>query len=209
MVDINSLISGFRSFKATEYEHYKDMITHVVRLNEKPKTLIIACCDMRMAPGRVFSSNPGDLYVIRNLGAFVPEYTNNGVNGTISAVDCAVSEFEVENIIVMGHSNCHSMGMLLAGKDKVKSEPMKEWLDIGVQARDAVVNQLQGKPESEQQLALTQESILVSLKNLLSYPEVAKRVKSDQLKLYGWYLDITHGQLVAFNPKNRQFEPIE
>ena len=209
MVDVAALISGFRTFKATEYERYKDMVSHIVQLNERPKTLVVACCDMRMAPGKIFSSNPGDLYVIRNLGAFVPEYSDSGINGTIAAIDCAITEFEVENVIVMGHGNCHSIRMLLSDQSQIKSNPMKEWLEISMKAKVAVKEQLVDNTIEQQETALTQESILVSLKNLLSYPEIAKRVKADKLKLYGWHFDIASGQLLAFNPTERTFDPIE
>ncbi len=210
MADINSLIAGFRTFKATEYERFKDLIAHVIQLDIKPTTLVIACSDMRIAPGKILSANPGDLYVVRNMGAFVPTYNEDGANGTIAAIEFAVQVLHIENIIVMGHTNCRSIKALLNDdKSAIDSEPVRRWLALASEAKDAVLEQLHDKTDTEKAEACAQESILVSLKNLLNYPVVGDYAKIGKVKLYGWQFDIVKGQLLAFNPQTRFFEAVE
>tara|TARA_B100001564_G_C20600539_1_gene652488 strand:- start:475 stop:1104 length:630 start_codon:yes stop_codon:yes gene_type:complete len=209
MTSIGGLISGYRVFKATEYQKYKDVIGHVVELGQKPKTLVVACCDMRLAPGRIVSANPGDLYVIRNIGGLVPPFDPNGKNSTIAAIEYAVRHLQVENIIVMGHNNCDAMKLLMEGGDALGSQSMEHWLAIANEARDAVNNQLAGKSSQEKEWACGQESILVSLRNLISYPWIEEGIKADSVKIYGWQYDIVSGQLYGFDPIAGVFDVIE
>ena len=211
MTDVGTLISGFRTFKATEYERFKDLIAHVVQLQIKPKTMFICCSDLRIPPGKIFSSNPGELFIIRNLGALVPPYRLGEVSDAIAAIEYAVGTLEVDNIIVMGHAYCDAMKLFFYNneEDRNVSEAVNHWYSMAKTAKDAVLKQLPDKTPEEQELAFEQEIILISLKNLLAYPSVSKRVKNKTIQLYGWLFNIREGMLAAFDPKTRTFEPVE
>jgi carbonic anhydrase len=75
MPDIGKLISGFKVFKATTYQKQKDIIFHLLAQGQKPSTMVISCADIRLAPAEIFATNPGELYVINNIGGLVPNMT--------------------------------------------------------------------------------------------------------------------------------------
>lgn len=211
MPDIAKLIGGFRVFKSTTYPQKRDIIHHFIEQGQKPSTMIIACVDLRLPPAEIFSSNPGDLYVLNNVGGLVPKYETKGIHGIFSAIEYAVLGFEVENIIVLGHAKCRSIATMMSDKfvaDKGLSESMKTWLSVAADARESAKKKFADKSEDEQQQACEHESIVISLRNLLGYPYIAKRMKENKLNIYGWHFDIETGEITVFNPDSKNFDPI-
>jgi carbonic anhydrase len=208
MSSFGELISGYRLFKATTYEEERALVKHLLRQNSLPKTMVIACSDMRLAPGKIFNSHAGDLYVIRNIAALVPHYSKDGVNGIMAAIEYGVIELEVENIIVLGHASCVGIEYHMNGTDKEECQSVKSWLELVNPAKEAIQKQLSDKPKEVQTRACEFEGILVSMRNLLEYPSIKERVEKDALQLYGWHFDIDQGLLRGFNPETKQFEEI-
>lgn len=211
MSDIGKLISGFRIFKATSYQQKKDVIHHLVEQGQRPTTLVISCADIRLPPAELFSTNPGELYIISNIGGLVPKHDSNGIHGILSAIEYAVTILEVENIIVLGHAKCEGIKIMMSEKftkEGGMSQSMKTWLSVASAARDAVKNQMADKSEEEQQKACEHESLIISLRNLLEYPYVQKRMKENKLNIYGWHFNIESGDILAYDPDTKFFEPI-
>lgn len=212
MSDIGKLISGFRVFKATTFPKQKDMIRHLIEQGQKPTTMIISCADIRIAPAELFATNPGELYIINNIGGLVPKYENNGVHGILSAIEYAVNDLQVENIIVLGHAKCDSIKMMMSDKFSATnnglSESMKTWLSIAKEARDAVKKEMGDKDEETQQASCEHESIIISMRNLIGYPYIAERMKKNKLNVFGWHFNVESGEIMAFNPDTSFFEPI-
>jgi carbonic anhydrase len=211
MSDIGKLISGFRIFKSTTYQKQKDVIHHLVEQGQKPTTMVISCADIRLPPAEIFASNPGELYIINNIGGLVPKYDTKGVHGIVSAIEFAVNELQVENIIVLGHAKCEGMKIMMSDKFSATnglSESMKTWLSVASEARDAVKKQLADSSEDEQLEACEHESLIISLRNLTTYPDIKKRMAEDKLNIFAWHFDITEGEIMMFNPDTKFFEPI-
>ncbi len=168
--------------------------------------------DIRIAPADIFATNPGELYIVSNVGGLVPKYDANGIHGILSAIEYAVKDLEVQNIIVLGHAKCDSVKMMMSDKFSASSnglsESMKTWLSIAADARNAVKTQLQDKSEDEQQTACEHESIIVSLRNLVGYPYILERIKAKKLNIFGWYFNVEAGDIMAFNSDTGFFEEI-
>ncbi len=212
MTDINQFVGGFRTFKATTFSRQKDIVHHLLQQGHKPSTLVISCSDIRISPSEIFAVTPGEFFNLSNIGGLVPKFSVDGIHGILSAIEYAVTVLEVQNILVLGHAKCDSIKMIMSDKFVAEknglSESMKKWLSIATEAREAVKSKMQGKSEEEQQTACEQESIVISLKNLLTYPYIAKRVKEDKLKILGWQFDIENGDVLAFNGATGIFESI-
>jgi carbonic anhydrase len=212
MSNIGKLIDGFRVFKATTFEKQRDTIEHLLHQGQKPSTMIISCVDIRIAPAELFATIPGELYVINNIGGLVPKHDENKVHGMLSAIEHAVTNIEVENIIVLGHAKCDGIKMMMSDKFSLAkdglSESMKAWLSIAKEARDAVKSQMSTKSPEEQQRSCEHESIIISLKNLMQYPYISERMKKNKLNIFGWHFNIQTGDIMAFNPDNGFFEII-
>lgn len=209
MSHFGSLVAGFRLFKATMFEEQRELIKHLVRQSVTSKIMVVACSDMRIAPGKVFNSNPGDLYVVRNVGALIPPFEETGANGIMAAIEYGIVELEVETVVVLGHANCDAIHYHMNGTTKNTCESVTSWLKIIDSAKQAIQAQLSKKSAKVQTHACEFESILVSMRNLLGYPSVQKRIEDGNLDLYGWHFDIQTGKLKSFDPEIQQFELIE
>jgi len=211
MPDIGKLISGFRIFKATTYQKQKDIIYHLLEQGQKASTLVISCSDIRLSPNEIFATNPGEIYMISNIGGLVPKYESQGIHGILSAIEYAVKNLEVQNIIVLGHTRCDAMKLMLSDdfvEQKGLSESMKAWLSVVNEAREATKAKMNDKPAEDQQNYCEQESLIISMRNLLSYPYIAERMKANKLNIYGWQFNIESGDIIAFNPQTKLFDNI-
>ncbi len=211
MSNIGKLVSGFKTFKATTFAQKQDIIHHLVEQGHKPTTMVISCSDLRLAPAEIFAANPGDLYLVSNIGGIVPKHDTKGINGILAAIEYAVNTLEVENIVVLSHAKCDSIKMIMSEKSssgKGLSEPMKAWLSVAAEARDAVKKEMSNASEEEQHAACERESLVVSLSNLMEYPYVAKRMKDKKLNVFGWHFNIETGEIASFDMTTNFFESI-
>lgn len=211
MPEIGKLISGFRTFKATSFLRQKDIINHFVELGQKPSTLVICCADIRLAPAQILSTNPGELYLINNIGGLIPKFGTEGIVGILASLEYAVKELEVENIVVLGHSKCNGIKMLMSDKNSTNkdiSESMRKWLEIAGEARDAVKKELSNKSEEDLELACEYEAIIVTMRNLMTYPYIKKRMDQNKLNIFGWRFNSEEGTISAFNPDTKFFDEI-
>src|ERR1041384_7022651 len=90
-------------------------------LGQKPDALFIACSDSRVAPNVFASTNPGDLFVVRNVGNIIPPcgVMGNSVadESEAAAIEFAVTRLNVRDIIICGHSECGAMQALVGGRE--------------------------------------------------------------------------------------------
>lgn len=211
MTNIGKLIGGFKVFKATTYQNKKDVISHLIEQGQKPTTLVISCVDIRLSPSEIFASNPGDLYIVNNMGGLVPKYETRGIHGILSAIEYAVTTLEVENIIILGHAKCDSIKMMMSDKfssEKGLSESMKTWLSIAKEALDATKTKMSDKTEDEQEAYCEHESLIVSMRNLMTYPYVADRMKKNKINIHALHFDIETGEIIGFNPETLNFDTL-
>ena len=82
-------------------------------LSQAPDALFITCSDSRVVSDLLASTDPGDLFTMRNVGNLAPPATADGLStGDLSkacAIEYAVSVLKVSNIVVCGHSQCGAM----------------------------------------------------------------------------------------------------
>jgi carbonic anhydrase len=211
MPEIGKLVSGFRVFKATTYERQKDIISHLIEQGGKPTTMVITCSDLRMSPHEIFATNPGDLFILSNVGGLVPKYNSGGIHGILAAIEYAITVLEVENIVVLGHAKCGSIQTMMSEKFTTKgglSESMRTWLSVAEDARTAVKKEMAGRAEEEQQATCEREAIIISMRNLIAYPYIAKRMSDNKLNIFGWHFNIESGEIMAYDPTTKFFEPI-
>jgi carbonic anhydrase len=212
MSNIAKLVSGFNIFKVTTYQNKKDIIAHLIEQGQKPTTMVISCVDIRLSPTEIFATNPGELYILNNMGGLVPKYSTEGIHGILSAIEYAVTVLEVENIVVLGHAKCESIKMMLSEstneKNKKMSESMRTWLSVAKEASDATQKNMAGKNDAERHAYCEQESLVISMRNLLTYPYIVERMKKNKLNVHGVHFNIETGEIIGFNPDSLNFETL-
>lgn len=208
MADVTKFISGIETFQQQHFGENSEL-ADTLKKGQEPQALLIGCCDSRVDPALLTDCAPGDLFILRNIANLVPPYlkNNDDFHGVSSSIEYAVCYLEVSDIIILGHSNCGGIGALMQSvKGEEEGEFIGKWVNIAASARDKVVEEMSDKSPEEQARACEKEAILVSMKNLMTFPWVKERVSRGQLSLHGWYYNIGSGQLKYYNQLTGTFE---
>jgi carbonic anhydrase len=203
------LVEGYKSFHRDYFKSGDDTYKTLAREGQSPETLVIACSDSRTDPAIVLKSDPGELFVVRNVAAIVPPYESDPhYHGTSAAIEFAVRTLKVKHIVVMGHSLCGGI-RALSDLDNCKHyEFLPQWVGVGRSALDAVEKELADASPELKRRALEQGVVLVSLQNLMTFPWIRDAVEAKEIDLHGWHLDITSGRMLHYDPENGRFEDI-
>ncbi|MEZ0262708.1 MAG: carbonic anhydrase [Alphaproteobacteria bacterium] len=204
----DKLIKGYKAFHLNYFRSGKKLFRNLVRDGQNPDTLIIGCSDSRADPAILTNSEPGDMFVVRNVAALVPPYKTDSMHhGTSAALEFAVKQIAVKHIVVMGHSMCGGIRALAERNiTRDQFEFLPQWVDIGAPALEHVHKHCTHTEPDARRRALEQQVVLVSLDNLMTFPWVAERVKAKTLELHGWYFDMAEGALMEYNEKTKVFE---
>jgi carbonic anhydrase len=197
----DELLQRLRRFKSDYFPHHQQRFQDLVAQGQHPKTLFIGCSDSRLVPYLLTDAAPGELFIVRNVGAFVPPYDgSHGLHGTTAAIEFAVLSLQVERIVVCGHSHC---GAIRACYEGVPDEAvvLKEWLKLA----DEALLPVQGGPEAMRRTE--QRAIVLQLERLMGYPMVSRNVEAGKLTLHGWHYVIEEGEIHVFDAQQGGFVP--
>ncbi len=214
MANIDTLIDGYRRFYKRHFVEDKALYQELSARGQSPKTLVIACSDSRVDPSIITDANSGDIFVVRNVANIVPPFQPEwgSYHGTSAALEFAIAGVGVEHIIVLGHSGCAGIKTLV---DTPKDSPnegsfIRSWMGIAEEALE-VTEQKCLHSEQESLCRYTtceQEAILVSLRNLMTFPWVKVLVKDKKVSLHGWYFSVKDGSLSVCNLDSKGFEKV-
>lgn len=196
------MLKRHQTFQDLYFRQNEENFVRLVKEGQAPRTLFIGCSDSRVIPELITMSKPGDLFVIRSAGNFVPVYSESQDNtGIVGTIEFALHGIGVEDIIVCGHSHCGAIAGVINGVDDTKFASLKRWLKNG----DAAKAMTQNVPEVNRQQQTEKTSVIFQLKHLLSYPFIKEKVEKNELRLHGWYFDIETGQIYYYDREKYQF----
>jgi carbonic anhydrase len=208
----NYLVQRYHGWKATTYAENRGWYLHLAEEGQRPRAMVISCCDSRVHVTSIFGADTGEFFIHRNIANLVPPYEPDGnQHGTSAAVEYAVTALKVAHIVVMGHSNCggvHGCLEMCEGKApqlEEKTSFIGRWMDILRPGYDRVADI---NDDTEKHRALERQAVLISLENLMSFPFVREAVEADRLSLHGLWNDIGEGALSCYIPDLRRFQPI-
>jgi len=202
MSTIDTLLAGFKAFKAQYFEQRPRLFQYLMEAGQQPEVMIIACSDSRVDPAILLNTQPGELFVVRNVANLVPPYQPDGnYHGTSSALEFAVRDLRVKHIVVLGHSQCGGMAALrrFGGGAPVDREFIAPWVSIA----QSVLTQ-----EPQDSGAIERAAVRVSFGNLLSFPWIAQAVAQQDISLHGWWFDLEQGALWGIESPEAEFRQI-
>jgi len=205
---MDRLIDGFRRFRDTYFEENKLLFKALAHGGQQPKVLLIGCSDSRVDPGLIFGAQPGEMFVLRNVANLVPPFETNGAfHGTSAAIEFAVRKLEVEHIVVLGHAGCGGVQVLLDDSAADGTDFLRPWMDIARSARDRslALTLTAGKTLDAATRLCEQETVAISLSNLMTFPWLHERVEQKRLMLYGWWFNLESGELFRLDPASNTF----
>lgn len=188
------LKAGYERFRKGYLEENREQIRKLAE-TQQPSCIMIACCDARLEPALIFDTEPGELFVIRNVANLVPPCEEQGTyHGTSAALEFAVTVLEVPNIVVLGHSRCGGIRALISGPDRMQPASfIDRWMSIAAPVRElATPDQVD---DENVMRCCEQAAVRHSLGNLHTYPWIEERVRDNRLSLYGLHYDLQSGSL--------------
>jgi len=209
---VKRLIRGIVEFRKNIRPGYRETFARLA-LGQSPDALLIACSDSRVAPNLFASTEPGDLFVIRNAGNLIAPCGADGLSmsdeSEAAAIEFSTMALNVSDIIVCGHSECGAMRILTEGKKDLPAPHLHAWLRHAEGAARQVREGARMKSELALHNHVSQFNVLHQLEHLRTYPVVRERLESRRLRLHGWWFDIAQAEVLAYEEQSRQFVIID
>lgn len=189
MDKIRKLLLENKAWAQSKVDADKDYFTKMAK-DQKPEYLWIGCSDSRVPPSEITNTDPGQMFVHRNIANLVVHTDLN----FLSVLQYAVEYLEVPHIIVCGHYNCGGVRAALAHKDfGILNNWVRNIKDTYFNYKVEVENI---KGEWEQVNRLVELSVIEQVKNL-SHSSIIQQAWSERKYPYihGWVYDINTGLL--------------
>lgn len=208
-----NLIEGYRQFR----QHYVTDQYAAYRLwaskTQTPRIMMISCSDSRVNPSIITHAGLGDVFMVNNVANLVPPYKEgkDTHHSTSSALEYALTQLGVEDIIILGHSGCGGIKALMSKTQNTDTDVysfIEPWVQIAAKARQKVLDNYPDCTQNEQEALCEKEALLVSLENLETFPWVRSALKAGKLNLHAWYFEINSGDILEYNCSKNCFLPL-
>lgn len=210
MPRLTRLIEGYRRFRQNRWPKERERWSELAE-GQSPKVMVIACSDSRADPAEIFDTRPGEIFVVRNVANLAPPYeTTGGLHGVSAALEFAVTQLEVEEVLVLGHGSCGGCAAALTGQFD-DAEPgeghfIADWVRQLSDARERV-RARHPQIGAEAVLEMEWEAVKLSLTNLRTFPWIAHREQDGRLVLHGAHFSIAEGRLYVLDEAEGSFRP--
>ncbi|WCJ36067.1 Carbonic anhydrase [Euphorbia peplus] len=160
-----------------------------VAKGQEPKFLVFSCSDSRVSPTNILSFQPGEAFMARNIANLVPPFNQLRYSGVGAMIEYAVGVLKVENILIIGHSDCGGIHALmdLPEDGSTSNDFIDDWVKIGLPAKAKVLAENGHLDPCEQRKICEKEAVNLSLVNLQSYPYVRTAMANKSVGLWGGY----------------------
>lgn len=156
---------------------------------QQPEFLWIGCSDSRVPANQITGTQPGEIFVHRNVANLV---VNTDVN-LLAVVDYAVNHLKVKHIIVCGHYGCGGVQAAMTRKDY--KPVLNMWLrnikDV-IRIHQAELDAIQD-PEAKSD-RLVELNVIEQVKNLARKSSIQRAWKNTGYPhLHGWVYGLKDG----------------
>jgi carbonic anhydrase len=191
------VVANLERFRVDLREHYTPLFDQLAD-GQHPHTLFGTCVDSRITPSMLTGSHPGELFIVRCLGAMVTPPGEGGMPAEGAAVEYAVGVLGVRNIVVCGHSACGAVKAVKSGQVPDELQNLQRWL----KAIPAACGDLSGHAEVDE---AARAVIVRQLDNLRQFPLVRDRIEKGELELHAWFYDVGQAELFEWNEATQAF----
>ena len=199
MTDFADLVDGYQRFRTSDWRRQHDR-WEKLKVGQEPRVMVIACSDSRVEPAQIFDTLPGEMFVVRNVANLVPPFeTGGGYHGVSAAVEFAVTQLKVSEIVVLGHGQCGGCKAALAGTfadaERGKGGFISDWVHLLDGARESVTKEHADLSSDAAREAMEQAAVRTSIENLRTFPFVREAEAAGDLEIRGAVFAIDDGIL--------------
>lgn len=206
---MDQIITGALKFMQDDFKKYKKLFENLAS-SQKPHTLFICCSDSRVVPNLITHTEPGEIFVLRNIANIVPTYEQSDKFLDIASdIEFAVLSLKVKNIIICGHDNCGGCAAVYKKKETLKNMPnLLHWLDPIFSIKEKVLYE-SNTDISERALLTERLNVVNSVENLLTFPFIKEKFNAGEIKIYGWHYMIKTGEIFNYSFDDKKFHLIK
>ncbi|ACB94262.1 carbonic anhydrase [Beijerinckia indica] len=199
-----ALLNGVKRFNTEVFPAKEELFAHLSK-SQSPHVVFITCADSQITPSLITQTEPGELFILRNIGNLVPPY-GEMLGGVSSVIEYAVVGLNVSAIIICGHSDCGAMkALLLPEKGHLDQMPtVRTWLRNAAAARAALGDIRDEDVGPEKVRNLAEQNVLLQIAQLKTHPSVAAALARGTLFLQGWFYDIGTGEISVLDEQTRK-----
>lgn len=171
--------------KLSEDPGFFERLVHV----QTPEFLWIGCSDSRVPPDQITQTEPGEIFIHRNVANLV---VNTDVN-VLSVLDFAVNHLKVKHIVVCGHYGCGGIKAAMTNQsfDLVLNMWLRNIKDIYRIHRDEIDKIDNEEQKVNRMVELNvQEQVFNLSKTVIIQKNWAEENRPD---LHGWVYDLHDG----------------
>ena len=194
------VLQGYQSFRKKYALGDRSIMEYLSYYGQQPRVMVVACCDSRVDPALILQCDPGDLFVVRNVANIVPPYEKDDAHhGTSAALEFGVRFLEVEELILLGHSQCGGIQALLNQGNASHNDFIDDWVSL-IKTDDSKQQDVDNCAKA---------ALFQSYQNCLTFPWLADQVKNKKLHIHLWFFDIGSGQIFEYSENEKKYKPLE
>jgi carbonic anhydrase len=182
--------------QAQDRTYFEDMA-----IGQKPPYLYIGCSDSRLALTRFTGTEPGELFVHRNIANQVSLTDMN----FLAILEYAISYLEVKHIIVAGHYGCGGIKAALEGRT---IGLIDNWVNPIREIYLHKQDEIDALPTQEERLnRLAELNVMLQVKNIYQTSIMRQSLEQQKaLEVHGWVVDIRTGLIKDLQVSTKQWQ---
>lgn len=172
-------------------------------LKQTPEFLWVGCSDSRVPANEITGTDPGEIFVHRNIANMVVHTDFN----FLSVLQYAVEVLHVKHIIVCGHYGC---GGVKAAMGHNNSGLVNKWLRNIKEVYEKHHDQLDAiKDETARVNRLVELNVMEQVRNLAKTTIVQKAWKDRTLQIHGWVYGLDSGRIRDLEVMMHELDDLE
>lgn len=187
MKPFEKILQDNKEWAAEQLQRDPDYFKRLVEI-QSPEILWIGCSDSRVPADRITATEPGEIFVHRNVANLV---VHTDIN-LLSVLQYAVEILKVKHVIVCGHYNC---GGIIAAMNNKSLGIIDKWLWNIKNVYRLHREEIDALPTEQQRInKLTELNVKEQVMNLAKTAIIQRSWKNSNCPdLHGWVYDLRDG----------------
>ncbi len=189
MNSVEKLLLENKAWAQEKVADDKDFFNRLADI-QTPEFLWIGCSDSRVPANEITNTQPGEIFVHRNVANLV---VHTDVN-LLSVLDYAVTHLKVKHVIVCGHYGCGGVKASMGNTDF--NQVLNMWLRNIKDVYTQYADDLSALNEQDKFDRLVELNVQEQVKKLAKTSIIQKSWKSGKMpSLHGWVYNLKDGVL--------------